>query len=47
MRRALPTGAQCVDICGYLTCVSLRAQELSDKFVETYRFGTGQLDHTV
>ena len=32
---------KCVDVCGYLPCVSVRAQVLSDEFVETYWFGTG------
>ena len=29
----------CVDVCGHLPCVSVCAQESSDEFVETYRFG--------
>lgn len=32
----------CVDVCGHLPCVSVCAQESSDEFVETYRFGTRQ-----
>ena len=38
---------ECVDVCGHLPCVSVCAQESSDEFVETYRFGTGQLDRAV
>src|SRR6266481_1725013 len=37
----------CVDVCGHLPCVSVCAQESSDEFVETYRFGTGQLNRAV
>src|SRR2546426_11600910 len=37
----------CVDICGHFSYVSLGAQESSDEFVETYRFGTRQLDRAV
>ena len=36
-----------VDVCGHLPRVSVCAQESSDEFVETYRFGTRQLDHAV
>ena len=37
----------CVDVCGHLPCVSVCAQESSDEFVETYRFGTRQIDRVV
>src|SRR2546427_5918918 len=37
----------CVDICGDRPCVSDRAKESPDKFVQTYRFGTRQLDCAV
>jgi hypothetical protein len=37
----------CVDVCGHRPCVSGGAQESSDEFVETYRFGTRQLDRAV
>jgi hypothetical protein len=36
-----------VDVYGHLPCVSVYAQESSDEFVETYRFGTRQLDRAV
>ena len=37
----------CVDVCGHFPCVSVCAQESSDEFVETYRFGTSQLNRAV
>ena len=37
----------CVDVRGHLPWVSVCAQEASDKFVETDRFGTRQLDRAV
>src|SRR5213593_3525778 len=38
---------KCVDVGGHLPCVSVCAQESSYEFVETYRFGTRQLDRPV
>src|SRR5213075_567853 len=38
---------ECLGVCGHLPRVSVCAQESSDEFVETYRFGTGQLDCAV
>ena len=38
---------QCVDVRDHLPCFSVCAQESSDEFVETYRFGTRQLDRAV
>src|SRR5437870_4385558 len=38
---------KCVDVCGHLPCVSVCTQESSYEFVETYRFGTRQLDRAV
>jgi len=37
----------CVYVCGHIPCVSVCAQESSNEFVETYRFGTGQLNRAV
>ena len=37
----------CVHVCGDRPCVSDCAQESSDEFVQTYRFGTRQLDCAV
>src|SRR6266566_3042694 len=37
----------CVDVCGHRPCVSGCVQESSDECVETYRFGTRQLDRAV
>src|SRR5438045_2656522 len=38
---------ECLGVCGHLPCVSVCTQESSDEFVETYPFGTGQLDGAV
>src|SRR5882724_11421768 len=38
---------ECVDVCGHFPCVSVCAQESSDEFVETYPFGSRQLDRAV
>src|SRR5882724_12838733 len=43
----LCTEVKCVDVCGHLPCVSVCAQESSDEFVETYPFGSRQLDRAV
>src|SRR5438552_3530625 len=36
-----------VDVRGDLPCIPVCPQELPDEFVETYRFGTRQLDRAV
>src|SRR5712691_10905043 len=43
----LCAAVKCVDVCGHLPCVLVCAQESSDEFVETYRFGTRQLGRAV
>src|SRR5437763_3711784 len=37
----------CVDVRGDLPCIPVCPQELPDELVETYRFGTRQLDRAV